>query len=62
MYISIKIWNLQNILETTKNKKTDNKTVNVINNNTEKEGLKMGKAILPPSNESNIKLILEENK
>jgi hypothetical protein len=54
--------NLQNILETTKNKKTDNKTVNVINNNTEKEGLKMGKAILPPGNESNIKLILEENK
>ena len=53
--------NLQNIVATKDNSnKNDLKILN--KNNTEKDGLKMGKPTLPHANESNIKLILDENK
>ena len=53
--------NLQKILEST-NKDSNKNDTNIINNNTEKVGLKMGKPSIRGANESNIKLILEENK
>ena len=54
--------NLQNILDSTKDN-SNKKDFNILNkNNTEKDGLKMGKPTLPHANESNIKLILDENK
>jgi hypothetical protein len=53
--------NLQKILEST-NKDSNKNDTNINNNNTEKVGLKMGKPSIRGANESNIKLILEENK
>ena len=53
--------NLQKILEST-NKDSNKNDTNINNNNTEKVGLKMGKPSILGANESNIKLILEENK